>query len=153
MNYRDVLRVYKLERQLAPDDVALLNTLREMPDVIRGLFAETLGPPEKVSTGTKQRKVKHCVVCDRAGRAAIHKDSAREDYHEFQPPPEAAGKKTGKSKRAASLASAIKGATTFCDYPDCGLNASSAIHDPNGGYAGYHAFVPAAEAGKSAVGD
>lgn len=103
INYRNVLRVYKLERELAPDDVALLNTLREMPEIVRGVFAETLGLPvkAKAKATTKQRKVEHCHVCDRSGRAAVHKDTGLSDYHQFQ-------SSKPKSPRAQSLATAIQ---------------------------------------------
>lgn len=154
MNYRNVLKVYKLERELASDDVALLNTLREMPEIVRGLFAETLGPPVKMKP-TKERKVQHCVACDYTKRAAVHKDETLKDYHKFHPP------QMPKSQRASGMAAqlnknlsqqrqAVEGNCTY-RYPDdspvnskqiCDEDTDNGVHDPTMGYVGYHEFVP-----------
>lgn len=141
LNYQNVLRVYKLERELTLDDVALLNTLREMPETVREMFAETLGLPVKAKAAVKQRKVEHCVACDRTGRAAVHKDASLSDYHEFQ-------SSKPKSARAASLAEQIKttsrpldgGVSQMrCTKENCGEYADHNIHHLES-VDGYHEF-------------
>jgi hypothetical protein len=151
INYRNVLKIYRLEQELAPDDIALLNTLREMPEAIREMFAETLGPPVKVKTAARQRKVEHCGVCDRSGRAAVHKDVTLSDYHEFQ-------SLKPKSPRAISLATVISGTTkptvlvgdgplcTICNHPeDYEDHAQPSPH--------YHEFEAAGAKTSVAAGD
>lgn len=47
MNYRAVLRVYSLLRQLTDEESALLNTLRNMSESEQELMVETLSPQSK----------------------------------------------------------------------------------------------------------
>lgn len=153
-NYRNVLKIYKLERELAPDDVALLNTLRGMTDAERELLAETLGPPAKgkVVKPEKKRNIEHCNVCNYTRRAVHHKDTGHKDYHEF----DSGG--TKKSARAVSLASKIAGGAlsgnhkppSLCDFEIdgkvCHGEEGDGIHDKSLGYGAYHPFVSSSPA-------
>ena len=62
--------------------------------------------------------------------------------------------KSGKSTRATSLAQKIQGTVGGkCAFvaegedDPCGVGADNPIHDPNGGYAGFHEFVAAKAVG------
>lgn len=150
MSYKDVLKIFKLERELSDDESALLNTLREMSDTDRELLAETLGPPVKGKVGktAATRKIEHCEICDYTRRAVHHKDIGHKDYHEFQPSFD--GPRKLKSARASSLAEKIAGTargteTVLCTYElngkVCKGLEDDAIHDKSMGYGGYHPFV------------
>lgn len=149
MNYRNILKIYKLERELSPDDVALLNTLRGMSDSERELFAEALAP-EKPVVKPATRKIEKCGVCNYTRRAVHHNDPAAKGYHKFddgktetQPPQ--------KSRRAVSLASRLgtpvidTRAPLLCTYEIdnkvCKGTENDGIHDQSLGYGNYHPFV------------
>lgn len=122
MSYRDALKVFKLERELGDDEMAFLNTLRRMTEAERDLLVSSLSP-------TPQKK---------------------------------ASKKTNKgaskSAHASSLQAQIQSTTKISgSYTDengciyrftenggkfCGSTQDSAIHDPAGGYSGYHPYEP-----------
>lgn len=157
MSYRDVLKIFKLERELTDDETALLNTLRGMSESEREMLAETVGPVKvsKPATKQQQRKIEHCEVCNYTRRAAVHKDSSLSDYHGFVSPSLSAAK---KSARASSIAGRLGGATgsalagqankpLLCDFSIdgkvCHGEAGDAIHDESMGYAGYHEFQSA----------
>lgn len=152
MSYKDVLKIFKLERELSDDESALLNTLREMSDTDRELLAETLGPPVKGKVGktAATRKIEHCEICDYTRRAVHHKDIGHKDYHEFQPSFD--GPRKLKSARASSLAEKIAGTASGNSKPAlctfeidgkvCKGSENDGIHDATMGYAAYHEFQP-----------
>lgn len=165
-NYRNILKVYKLERELAPDDLALLNTLRGMSDAERELLAEALGPSAKTSKPVV-KKLKKCDVCGVSKKAARHRDTSLPEYHEF----DGGGKQPGKSIRAAGMATAIRDSLrrgrqaaalnggvskVRCTYRDdddrvdCGEYEDGPVHDRDGGYASYHPFQPLSPAPSAA---
>lgn len=162
MSYKDVLRVFKLERDLTDNETALLNTLRSMSESEREMLAETVGPVKVATKSSKpatRRNIEHCGICDFTRRAAHHKEGHK-DYHEFHSRTE----RPAKSARASSLASAIKGTSKSldggvskmrCAVENCGAYADDLIHDPKGGYESYHPFfydVPSA-VGQSSTGE
>ena len=111
MSFKDILKVFKLERELTDDETALLNTLRGMSESERELLAETLGPAVKAKakpTATK-RVIEHCAFgnCGLTRRAAVHKISTTDGYHEFLAQSNVPAQPT-KSRHASSLAGAIK---------------------------------------------
>lgn len=121
MSFKDILKVFKLERELTDDETALLNTLRGMSESERELLAETLGPPVKTKAkSATKRVIEKCAgqllgnVCDLTRRAAVHKDPRVLGYHEFQPP-----SSPSKSKRAESLGKAIKSRSGTPSVPRC----------------------------------
>lgn len=108
-NLKSILKIYALERDLNPDDLALLNTLRTLTESEREVMVEALQPGKAKSgtsaTGaTTKRKIEHCGVCDFTRRAAHHKDVNHKDYHEFH----ARTERPGKSLRASSLQQRIQ---------------------------------------------
>lgn len=155
MNWKLVLKIYGNLRQLTDDESALLNTLRAMNDTERELLVESLQPQK--SAGKKavkvERKVEHCVACDYTKRHAVHKDSTRDDYHEFQPSSSA----SKKSQRAAGIKEQLNKNLSQqrvtdnhkCVYESDGKIClgleGDAIHDATMGYGGYHEFVPPAQ--------
>lgn len=142
MSYRDVLKIFKLERELTDDETALLNTLRGMTDAERELLVESLSPPAKASKPAT-KKLKRCDVCGVSKRAAHHRDTSLPDYHEFDP--------GGKSKRASSLKQAIAGTAgkskiSSDDFDDsacdqCSMKADDNIHHLLTAE-GFHEFQP-----------
>ena len=116
MSYKDVLRVFKLERELTDDETATLNTLRAMTpadmEATVETFGGTMGKASSKSSSTKQRKIEHCTatitthgineVCGLTKRARVHKDSSVEGFHVFQSTPQSSSKP--KSARASSIA-------------------------------------------------
>ncbi len=133
MNIKSVLRVYSQLRNLTDDETALLETLRAMTDAERELAAETLQPQKVAKKASK--------------------------------------KAASKSPRASGIATAIKGnldqrraaseptndpslTGPVCAKEGCDWKAEDLIHDPKGGYAGYHEFQPSdATAAHGAGGD
>lgn len=115
MSYREVLRIFKLERDLSDNETAFLNTLRQMSEGERELLAETLGPPVK-SKSTKpatKRVIEKCAhfvdgeTCGLTRRAMIHQVPTAAGFHEFEQSLQSSSS-SSKSKRASSLAGAIK---------------------------------------------
>lgn len=152
MSYKDVLRIFKLERELSDDESAFLNTLRRMTPADIEATVETLGPPVKaksVKSNKPTRTFEKCGVCNYSRRAAHHKDESRKDYHEFV-------SSKPKSKRASSIAEKMQGAAikkaeydvnaqhcTFeIDGKVCHGSENDGIHDATMGYGGYHEFQP-----------
>lgn len=159
MNIKSVLRVYGQLRNLTDDETALLETLRAFTDAEREAFVEALQPQKTVKRATTERKIQHCVACDYTKRAAVHKDPNADGYHEFQ-----SAQAEKKSKRAASLGTAIKGnlnqrreasvcAFVYADSSHCNQKEDNPVHDPKGGYAGYHEFQPAESQAAAGAGD
>lgn len=163
MSYKDVLRVFKLERELTDNETALLNTLRSMSDSEREMLAETLGPPVKAKVSKPAtKKFKKCDVCGVSRRAAHHRDTNHPDYHEFDT---GAPKTTGKSARASGIAATLTDqrsrrreahtltAPLLCDYSIdgkvCRGTSDDAIHDKSMGYAGFHPFQSGARSAAS----
>lgn len=166
MSYRDVLRIFKLERELTDDETALLNALRETTEADRiatvEAFGGTMGKASsksaKVKTATT-RKYERCDVCNLTRRAVEHRDTDANGYHEFQ-------SSKPKSARASSIAEKVakvnagNGTPTtkplLCDYSIdgkvCKGTVNDAIHDEGMGYAAYHPFqsgVPSAGSSSS----
>ena len=127
MNIKSVLRVYSQLRNLTDDETALLETLRAMSDAERELTVEALQPQKVVKKASK--------------------------------------KSSNKSSRASGMAAAIKGnldqrreasvcVFIYADNSHCNQKEDNPVHDPNGGYAGYHEFQPSdATAAHGAGGD
>lgn len=164
MSYKDVLKIFKLERELSDGETAFLNTLRQMSDADRELLAETLGPPvkAKVKAGAT-RKIEKCVACNYTRRAMVHQVPSAEGFHEFQQSSSAL-----KSKRASELAEKVQATTkrvitsdndsgqpalcTFeIDGKVCKGSENDGIHDATMGYGAYHEFQP--EMAQGASGD
>lgn len=115
-NFKNVLKVFKAMREFDSDDHALLNTLRNATEADIELLIEAVGPVKRITTKRTR--------------------------------------KTSKSPRAASLAGAIAeraaNKETRCvamiddnsGQMACEELASSPVHKPDGGYAGYHPFTP-----------
>lgn len=153
MNLRNILKIYALERDLNPDDLALLNTLRAMSDTERAMtveaFGGSMGKSGRGVSSAKPKKFPKCDVCGVSRRAAHHKDTTHKDYHEFD-----AGKAggAGKSARASSLRERIQPVAQaahkplLCDYSVdgkvCHGEENDGIHDQSMGYAAYHEFQP-----------
>lgn len=146
MNLKNILKIYALERDLNPDDLALLNTLRAMSDTERAMtveaFGGSMGKPGKGASSAKSKKFPRCDVCGVSKRAAHHRDTSHKDYHEFD-----AGKTggAGKSARASSIQqriqSSAKGRPVSVDGDDDKLDADdpsdlprpcAAVVDDNG---------------------
>lgn len=159
MSYKDVLKVFKLERELSDDETALLNTLRDMTDAEREMTVEAFGGSMgKVGKGAVSRslkKLKQCDICGISKRAAHHRDVNHPDYHEFDAGGQAGTEK--KSKRALELAEKLPKplgqgvkADEYEDAGDelcakCGGDGDNNVHhkrtDPD-----YHPFVSSSSA-------
>lgn len=116
MSIRNVLKIYALERELAPDDVALLETLRRATEADRAAFVETLTPPP-----TTKRKAAARKSASKSPRAAS-----------------LAGAIAGTAKPAITLCAA----TLESSGADCGLPEGHALHVDKG-YVDHHPFQPA----------
>ena len=114
MNYRAILKVYRLERELNSDETAFLNTLRRMSDTERELTVEALSPAAP-KRATKKPASKGASKSRRATSLA--------------------GVIGGTAKGFCVYRIAL--GTT------CNETESNPIHDPATGYAGYHEFQPA----------
>ena len=164
MNFKLVLKVYSQLRQLTDDESALLNTLRGMTDAEREMTVEAFGGSmgkqvSKSSTKLRQtRNIEHCEVCNWTRRAAVHKDTALKDYHEFQSSQSSA---KPKSARASSIAEKVTkvGRDTnhkplLCDYEIdgkvCHGTENDGIHDKSLGYGNHHPFVSSSTARNAA---
>lgn len=129
MNIRSILKIYTLERQLNPDDIALLNTLRSMNESERELLVESLSPASKTT-----KKV---------GRKASSKS---------------AGKSSRASGMAAIISGNLsQRRQIICGYiyPDksaCNQPEDNPIHAVDGGYAGYHEFTTGKSSAPRAAG-
>jgi hypothetical protein len=136
-----------LLRSLTDDESALLETLRAMNDSERELLVESLSPnkpttkkPAKKPAAT--REYDYCLRCGTTKRDSSHKDQASPDYHQFQ-------SSQGKSARAVSIGEQIKGtgklkkvcAFIYADNSACNQLEDNPIHEPDGGYAGFHSFT------------
>lgn len=155
MDFKRVLKVYSLQRQLTDDETALLNTLRGMTDAERELLAESLGPPAKAkSTKPSTKKFKKCDVCGVSKRAAKHHDTTLSDYHVFDEGGSAKGavKRRGLPVMGASVNGKLP-TPLLCDYSIdgkvCKGTATDAIHDKAMGYGNYHPFQSAARSAES----
>lgn len=164
MNIKSVLRVYGQLRTLTNDETALLETLRKFTDSEREAFVEALQPPMTTRSYQKQgsERCGHTfeisgALCNRMAKNATHYDKNLLDYHKFEPK-KVGGKSTSKSPRATALESQLKASVderrqakadapeltgAMCVKESCGWKAEDVIHDPKGGYAGYHEFQPA----------
>lgn len=167
MSYKDVLRVFKLERELNDDETATLNTLRKMSaadiEATVEAFGGSMGKSSKSTKPVTKRVIEKCVACDYTRQAAHHKEGHK-NYHEFQP-----SQSSSKSKRAAGLSDEARqrlsrkvlGADggnhkpSLCafevDGKVCHGAEDDAIHDQTMGYAAYHEFQP--ERAQAATGD
>lgn len=164
MSYKDVLKIFKLERELSDNETAFLNTLRQMSDADRELLAETLGLPMKAKVSkAKTKHFQKCGTCGISKRAAHHRDVNHRDYHEFDSGGAAGVTEQKKSKRASELAekvrSAVGGAKTpsddtfnMDDLCKCGHMVDHNVHhkttDPE-----YHHFESSQSEAAAATGD
>lgn len=111
MSYKDVLRVFKLERELTDDETATLNTLRRMAsspadvEATVEAFGGSMGKG-KPARATTTRNIEHCAACDYTKRAAVHKNENAKGYHVFQStkPTMTVAEAAKKSARASSIA-------------------------------------------------
>ena len=118
MNYRNILKIYNLERQLGDDETAFLNTLRRMSDSERELLVESLSPGKATKKAGKKSSSKS------AGKSA----RASSLQQQIQ-----------STTRADSK-------STLCGYSIdgkvCHGTENDGIHDAMMGYVAYHEFQP-----------
>jgi hypothetical protein len=119
VNIRMVLRTYSYLRQLTDDETALLETLRGMNDSERELLVESLSPAK--GQGKKKATKKPASTSGNSRRGLPL---------------------TEVGKPLDGGVSKMRCAYTDGDDPTaCGDYADGPIHDPKGGYGGYHPFV------------
>ena len=160
-NLKLILRTYSALRQMSPDDIALLETLRGLNDGDRELMVETLqGKATGKKAGKKSSKKQvvpladqRCVykLADSSKCGKAFGDSVHTGYpnsgHPFTE------QSSSKSSRASGMAAQLKERRSqqrristedvdaaFCAAPNCGEGLTNPIHDPNGGYGSYHPF-------------
>lgn len=111
-NLKLILKTYSALRQMNPDDLALLETLRKFNDGEREAFVETLSdkPQKKSSKKSAGKSSARCqaelvsgAACNMAASHGIHDPDQKHNYgesHKFL---------AKKSPRASSLSEAVKG--------------------------------------------
>lgn len=131
MNIKSVLRVYSQLRNLTDDETALLETLRAFTDAEREAFVEALQPQKTVKKASKKSASKSSRASGIAATIRGNLDQRR-----------AASEPTNDPS--------LTGPT--CAREGCDWKAEDLIHDPKGGYAGYHEFQPATSAAAHGAG-
>lgn len=109
-NLKLVLKVYTAYRQMSPDDIALLETLRALNESDREMLMETMaGKPATKKTATKTRTYQRCEQCGKTKGHVFHKDSSNDGYHIFQPPVSSSKSQQlpSKSPRASGMAAQL----------------------------------------------
>lgn len=141
MNLKNILKIYALERQLNPDDIALLETLRGLNDAERESLVVAL-QPEK--TATKRASKKSSKPASKSAHAQLLSSVIQ---------------RTPKLKADAEAVHE----ETVCvyRYPKdgpinagqlCSMEESFAVHDERMGYAGYHEFQSSTVAHEASAG-
>lgn len=133
MSLRQVLTIFKTERELNDDETALLNTMRKWTDAERALFIESLSDkPQKKSS----KKAAGGGGGGRSKRGAALGEKIRDNLQQRQPT-------VGGFADDADMVCAYQ-------YPNdsavnaglrCGEGSINGVHDKAMGYAGYHEFV------------
>lgn len=126
MNYRLVLKTYTALRQMSPDDLALLDTLRGLSDTEREMMMDALSPQKPAAKKSTKKRGKSQRASGMA--AALSRNLMQE-----------------RQINEGACAHMLE-----CGLP-CNTGDNNPIHDKSFGYGDYHEFVPASTEQSAAV--